>query len=36
MTVKGEWGKMLNILRKVNGARQPAICVVFLWLFYGR
>jgi hypothetical protein len=29
MTVKGEWGKMLDIIRKVIGDGQPAICVVF-------
>jgi hypothetical protein len=25
---------VLDIIRKVTGAGQPAICVVFLWLFY--
>jgi hypothetical protein len=33
-TAKGEWGKVLDIIRKVIGAGQPAIRVAFLWLFY--
>jgi hypothetical protein len=32
----GEWGKVLDIIRKVIGAAQPAIRVAFLWLFYRR
>jgi hypothetical protein len=34
MTAKGESGKELDIIRKVIGAGQPAIRVVFLWLSY--
>jgi hypothetical protein len=30
----GEWGKVMDIIRKVIGAAQPAIRVAFLWLFY--
>jgi hypothetical protein len=30
MTAKGEWGKVLDIIGKVIGARQPATCVAFL------
>jgi hypothetical protein len=33
---KGEWRKVLDIVRKVIGAGQPAIHVVFLCLFYWR
>jgi hypothetical protein len=36
MTAKGEWGKVLDIIRKVIQAGQPATRVVFLWLFYQR
>jgi hypothetical protein len=36
MTVKGERGKVLDIIGRVIGAGQPATCVVFLWLFYRR
>jgi hypothetical protein len=35
MTVKGEWGKVLDTSKKVIAA-GPAIGVVFLWLFYQR
>jgi hypothetical protein len=34
MTAKGVWWKVLDIIRKVIGAGQPAICAVFLWLIY--
>jgi hypothetical protein len=34
MTAKGESGKELDVIGKVIGAGQPAICVVFLWLSY--
>jgi hypothetical protein len=33
---EGELGNVLEIIQKVIGAGQPAICVVFLWLFYRR
>jgi hypothetical protein len=32
MIVKGEWGKGLDTSRKVIGAGQPAIRVVFFFL----
>jgi hypothetical protein len=36
MAAKGELGKVLNIIPNITGARQPAMPVVFLWLFYWR
>jgi hypothetical protein len=35
MTAKGEWGTVLHTTRKVTGAGQPDIHMVFLWPFIG-